>query len=317
MSGEKSVQVSELTRKFGNFVAVDHVSFDIPKGEIFGLLGPNGAGKTTTIRMLCGILKPTSGEARILGYDVAKKPEEVKKRIGYMSQKFSLYNDLTVAENLNFYADLYGIRQETMKTRIVELIEMAGLRGHEKQLTRDLSGAWRQRLALACAIVHNPPMLFLDEPTAGVDPVSRHDFWELIYTLAGTGVSVLATTHYMDEAEFCNIIGMMYRSRLIALNDPDSLKEEMDGVLYEIDCAEPALAEQLLKKRDNIQDVAAHGVLLHVLVKDEGDKTMLENVLQENGINITRIERVLPSLEDVFVSLVNQENRMHVRAGID
>ena len=317
MSSEKSVQVSELTRKFGNFVAVDHVSFDIPKGEIFGLLGPNGAGKTTTIRMLCGILKPTSGEARILGYDVAKKPEEVKKRIGYMSQKFSLYNDLTVAENLDFYANLYGISQETMKTRKVELIEMAGLRGHEKQITKDLSGAWRQRLALACAIIHDPPMLFLDEPTAGVDPVSRHDFWELIYTLAGKGVSVLATTHYMDEAEFCNIIGMMYRSRLIALNDPDSLKEKMKGVLYEIDCAEPALAEQILKIRDNIQDVAAHGILLHVLVKDENDKTMLENVLQENGINITRIERVLPSLEDVFVSLVNQENRMHVRAGID
>ena len=317
MSSEKSVQVSELTRKFGNFVAVDHVSFDIPKGEIFGLLGPNGAGKTTTIRMLCGILKPTSGEARILGYDVAKKPEEVKKRIGYMSQKFSLYNDLTVAENLKFYADLYGIPQETMKTRKVELIEMAGLRGHEKQLTRDLSGAWRQRLALACAIVHDPPMLFLDEPTAGVDPVSRHDFWELIYTLAGRGVSVLATTHYMDEAEFCNVIGMMYRSRLIALNDPDSLKEAMNGILFEIDCDEPAHAEQLLKKRDNIQDVAAHGVLLHVLVKDENDKMMLENVLQENGINITRIERILPSLEDVFVSLVNQENRMHVRAGID
>ncbi|HOP02420.1 MAG TPA: ABC transporter ATP-binding protein [Flexilinea sp.] len=317
MSSEKSVQVSELTRKFGNFVAVDHVSFDIPKGEIFGLLGPNGAGKTTTIRMLCGILKPTSGEARILGYDVAKKPEEVKKRIGYMSQKFSLYNDLTVAENLDFYANLYGISQETMKTRKVELIEMAGLRGHEKQITKDLSGAWRQRLALACAIIHDPPMLFLDEPTAGVDPVSRHDFWELIYTLAGKGVSVIATTHYMDEAEFCNIIGMMYRSRLIALNDPDSLKEKMKGVLYEIDCAEPALAEQILKIRDNIQDVAAHGILLHVLVKDENDKTMLENVLQENGINITRIERVLPSLEDVFVSLVNQENRMHVRAGID
>ena len=317
MSGEKSVQVSELTRTFGNFVAVDHVSFDIPKGEIFGLLGPNGAGKTTTIRMLCGIIKPTSGEARILGYDVAKKPEEVKKWIGYMSQKFSLYNDLTVAENLDFYANLYGISQETMKTRKVELIEMAGLRGHEKQITKDLSGAWRQRLALACAIIHDPPMLFLDEPTAGVDPVSRHDFWELIYTLAGKGVSVIATTHYMDEAEFCNIIGMMYRSRLIALNDPDSLKEKMKGVLYEIDCAEPALAEQILKIRDNIQDVAAHGILLHVLVKDENDKTMLENVLQENGINITRIERVLPSLEDVFVSLVNQENRMHVRAGID
>jgi len=317
MSAEKSVQVNQLTRKFGDFVAVDQISFEIPRGEIFGLLGPNGAGKTTTIRMLCGILKPTSGEAYVMGYDVARQTEQVKKRIGYMSQKFSLYNDLTVSENLHFYASLYGVPREKVKPRITELIDMAGLRGHEKQLTRNLSGAWRQRLALACAIVHKPPMLFLDEPTAGVDPVSRREFWEMIYSMAGQGVSVLATTHYMDEAEFCNVIGMMYRSRLIALNDPDSLKNAMQGVLFEVDCQEPGRAEQILKNFPAVKDVAAHGVVLHVLMSTENEKALLENIFQENGIQFERIERILPSLEDVFVSLVAHENRLHVRAGIN
>ncbi len=317
MSAENSVQATQLTRKFGDFIAVDQINFDIPKGEIFGLLGPNGAGKTTTIRMLCGILTPTSGEARVLGFDVARQAEQVKQRIGYMSQKFSLYNDLTVSENLDFYANLYGIPREKVKPRIAELIEMSGLRGHEKQLTGDLSGAWRQRLALACAIVHEPPMIFLDEPTAGVDPVSRREFWEMIYTMAGHGVSVLATTHYMDEAEFCNVIGMMYRSRLIALNDPDSLKDAMKGVLYEVDCHEPGRAEKILLGLSAVQDVAAHGVILHALMTDENEKVLLEKTLQDNGIVIDRIERVLPTLEDVFVSLVDQENRLHVRVEID
>ena len=317
MSSEKSVQATQLTRKFGDFIAVDQISFDIPKGEIFGLLGPNGAGKTTTIRMLCGILTPSSGAASILGFDVSKQTEEVKQRIGYMSQKFSLYNDLSVSENLNFYANLYGIPREKVKSRIAELIEIAGLQGHEKQLTRNLSGAWRQRLALACAIVHEPPMIFLDEPTAGVDPVSRREFWEMIYTMAGRGVSVLATTHYMDEAEFCNVIGMMYRSRLIALNDPDSLKDEMRGVLFEVDCHEPGRAEKILRDLPTVQDVVAHGVILRVLMTDKTKKVFLEKVLTENEIFIDRIERVLPTLEDVFVSLVDQENRLHVRAEID
>jgi len=317
MSQEKSVEVHQLTRRFGNFVAVDQVSFEIPRGEIFGLLGPNGAGKTTTIRMLCGILKPTAGGARVLGFDVAQQPEMVKQRIGYMSQKFSLYNDLTVEENLSFYANLYGISKAMVKPRISELIDMAGLRGHERQLASNLSGAWRQRLALACAIVHQPPMLFLDEPTAGVDPVSRREFWEMIYTMAGKGVSVLATTHYMDEAEFCNVIGMMYRSRLIALNDPDSLKNEMRGILFEVDCQEPGSAEQILKSLPVVLDVAAHGVILHVLLGNENDKDWITRALSDNQIRISRVERVLPSLEDVFVSLVDQENRLRVRAGID
>ena len=316
MKRDNSVEVHQLTRNFGDFTAVDHISFEIPKGEIFGLLGPNGAGKTTTIRMLCGLLKPTGGEARVLGFDVAGQSEQVKRNIGYMSQKFSLYNDLTVYENLWFYANLYGIQNDRIKQRIDDLIEMAGLRGHEKQLTHNLSGAWRQRLALACAIVHEPPMLFLDEPTAGVDPVSRREFWEMIYTMAGKGVSVLATTHYMDEAEFCNVIGMMYRSRLIALNDPDTLKNNMRGYLYEVDCNAPGKAEHILKSLAEVEDVAAHGVLLHLLLSNENEKELILKILSENQIQVHRIERVLPSLEDVFVSLVDQENRQQVRTDI-
>ncbi len=316
MSRENAVEVHQLTRHFGDFIAVNHISFDIPKGEIFGLLGPNGAGKTTTIRMLCGLLKPTGGEARVLGYDISDQTEQVKRNIGYMSQKFSLYNDLTVYENLWFYANLYNIQNKRIKIRIDELIEMAGLRGHEKQLTHNLSGAWRQRLALACAIVHEPPMLFLDEPTAGVDPVSRREFWEMIYTMAGQGVSVLATTHYMDEAEFCNVIGMMYRSRLIALNDPDTLKTNMRGYLYEVDCNAPGKAEQILKSLVEVEDVAAHGVLMHVLLSNDNDQKLILKKLSENQIQVSRIEKVLPSLEDVFVSLVDQENRQQVRTDI-
>jgi ABC-2 type transport system ATP-binding protein len=234
-----------------------------------------------------------------------------------MSQKFSLYNDLTVYENLGFYAHRYGVTRAKLKPRLAELIDMAGLRGHEKQLTGSLSGAWRQRLALACAIVHEPPMLFLDEPTAGVDPVSRREFWEMIYNLAGQGVSVLATTHYMDEAEFCNKIGMMYRSRLIALNDPDSLKEAMDGVLLEIDCNAPGRAESILATVPGVKDVAAHGVLLHVLIDQEKVGKLLEKALKSEGIGTHRIEHVLPSLEDVFVSLVEKENRLLMRSDIE
>ena len=312
MSVEKSIEVHQLTRKFGDFTAVDQVSFEIPKGEIFGLLGPNGAGKTTMIRMLCGILIPTSGEAHVMGYDVRSHPEDVKQHIGYMSQKFSLYNDLTVSENLNFYANLYEVPFNNIKTRLAELIEMAGLCGREKQLTRNLSGAWRQRLALACAIVHKPPMLFLDEPTAGVDPVSRREFWEMIYTLAGQGVSVLATTHYMDEAEFCNLIGMMYRARMIALADPDTLKNTTESILYEIDSPNPGQTEDILGELSFVHDVAMHGVLLHARVQSESDKSQIEVALQAHGV-APRIERVLPSLEDVFIWLIDQENRSQVR----
>ena len=239
---ELSVQTRDLSKRFGDFTAVDRVSFEIPEGEIFGLLGPNGAGKTTAIRMLCGILRPSGGTGSVMGYEISRQPEEIKKRIGYMSQHFSLYNDLTARENIQFYASIYGVPRNERRDKVVDLLEMAGLTGHAGELTRNLSGAWRQRLALACAIAHQPPMLFLDESTAGVDPVSRREFWDLIYELAGSGVSVLATTHYMDEAEYCNRVGMMYRGMLIANASPDELKASLPGVLFQLECDRPVEA---------------------------------------------------------------------------
>ena len=318
MRSEYAVKVNALQKKFGDFTAVDEVSFTIPRGEIFGLLGPNGAGKTTTIRMLCGLLTPTAGEAQVVGFDVTHQPEDVKKRIGYMSQHFSLYNDLTAYENLDFYARIYDVPGAKRKNRIAELIDMAGLKGHEKELTSNLSGAWRQRLALACAIVHAPPMLFLDEPTAGVDPVSRTEFWDLIYELAGQGVSVLATTHYMDEAEFCNTIGMMYRSKLIALDDPDSLRDSLEGTLLEIECNGPNRALDIALNLPGGNEAALHGVLLHVLTSDsKAFEKQFKKELKETEIELRRIDEVLPSLEDVFVSMIEEERRSLVRAEFD
>ncbi|RLD07146.1 MAG: ABC transporter ATP-binding protein [Chloroflexota bacterium] len=307
MTTDNAIEVKNLTRKFGNFFAVDQVNFSIPRGEIFGLLGPNGAGKTTTIRMLCGLLMPTEGEASVLGFDVRHEAEEIKKHIGYMSQRFSLYDDLTPSENLDFYARLYGVPRREVGARVDELIDISGLRGHEKILTRELSGAWRQRLALACAIAHHPPMLFLDEPTAGVDPVSRREFWDLIYEMAGQDVSVLATTHYMDEAEYCNTIGMMYRGRLIALSDPDTLKLEMKGVLFEIECDDPGLADAIFREMPGVLEVTLHGVLLHVTTEKKQMERQLKKELVKANIKTTRIEQVLPSLEDVFISMVEEQ----------
>lgn len=315
MSAENAVEVNALQKKFGDFTAVDSVSFTIPRGEIFGLLGPNGAGKTTTIRMLCGLLVPTAGEAQVVGFDVAHQPENVKKRIGYMSQHFSLYNDLTAYENLDFYARIYEVPAAQRKNRIAELVKMAGLKGHEKERASNLSGAWRQRLALACAIVHTPPMLFLDEPTAGVDPVSRAEFWNLIYALAGQGVSVLATTHYMDEAEFCNTIGMMYRAKLIALDDPDSLRASLEGTLLEIECNGPNRALDIALDLPGVDEAALHGALLHVLTSDpKAFEKRFKKKLKEAVIELRRIDQVLPSLEDVFVSMIESERRSLVRA---
>jgi ABC-2 type transport system ATP-binding protein len=308
-SNGPAMVVSSLTRKFGDFTAVDSISFSIPRGEIFGLLGPNGAGKTTTIRMLCGILTPTTGSASVMGYDVASQPEEVKKRIGYMSQKFALYDDLTVIENLDFYAALYSVPENILKSRLAELVAMAGLEGHEKQRAANLSGAWRQRLALACAIVHEPPMLFLDEPTAGVDPVSRREFWALIYGMASRGITVLATTHYMDEAEYCNMIGMMYNSRLIALDDPDTLKENMKGVLFEVECDTPARAEELVQNASGIRNISQHGWILHAVCDSMSVEKTISGILSDHGVAVHRIEQVIPSLEDAFVTMVEQEDQ--------
>jgi ABC-2 type transport system ATP-binding protein len=234
-----------------------------------------------------------------------------------MSQLFSLYNDLTAYENLDFYARLYGLNNKHRETRIDELIEMAGLENHRRSLTSNLSGAWRQRLALACAIVHNPPMLFLDEPTAGVDPISRREFWKLIYGLAGQGVSVLATTHYMDEAEFCNNIGMMYRAKLIALDDPDTLKESYQDILIEIDCESPGKALLLINEISGVLEAALYGALLHVTIEKQALTKQIQRKLKSEGIVVNRIEEILPSLEDVFVNMIKSERRALVRAELN
>jgi len=223
-----AVEVSGLTKAFGDFTAVDGLSFRVQEGEIFGFLGPNGSGKTTTIRMLCGILAPTRGRAKVAGYDVVKEPEKVKEQLGYMSQRFSLYSDLTVRENLEFYADVYQVPTSGRLQRVADLIAMANLTGRENELATNLSGGLKQRLALGCAIVHRPAILFLDEPTGGVDPVSRRNFWDMIYGLAGEGITVFVTTHYLDEAEHCNTLGLMHNARLIALGTPDELKDCAD-----------------------------------------------------------------------------------------
>jgi ABC-2 type transport system ATP-binding protein len=301
-----AIETFDLSRHFGSFTAVDNINFYVPKGEIFGLLGPNGAGKTTTIRMLCGIIRPSAGNASVLGFDIRKDAEEIKKNIGYMSQKFSLYDDLTAIENLNFYASIYGVPRSDRSKRIQNLIDQRGLRGVEKELTSSLSGAWRQRLALACAIAHKPPMLFLDEATAGVDPLSRREFWDLIYEMASEGISILATTHYMDEAEYCNTIGMMYQAQMIALASPDTLKDSMPGVLVQITCDQPLRAQEISDQIPGVMDAAIHGVRLHVTLKDEKQVNNLTSALQTAGIQVTEIETILPSLEDVFINMVER-----------
>jgi ABC-2 type transport system ATP-binding protein len=221
-----AISIKNLTKQFGSFTAVDNISFDIPKGKIFGFLGPNGSGKSTTIRMICGVLRPTSGEGKVLGYDLVKESEEIKQSIGYMSQKFSLYEDLTVEENLNFYGNIYMLDRDRLKQRKKELIKMANLEGKERSLAGTLSGGWKQRLALGCSLIHNPRLLVLDEPTAGVDPVSRRDFWSTITNLVREGMTVLVTTHYMDEASVCDVIGFIYNSKLITIETPDNLYKE-------------------------------------------------------------------------------------------
>jgi ABC-2 type transport system ATP-binding protein len=247
----------------------------------------------------------------VLGFDIRKDAEEIKKNIGYMSQKFSLYDDLTASENLNFYASIYGVPKSDRNKRIQDLIDQSGLRGVEKELTSSLSGAWRQRLALACAIAHKPPMLFLDEATAGVDPVSRREFWDLIYEMASTGTSILATTHYMDEAEYCNTIGMMYEGQMIALASPDGLKDKMSGVLVQITCDQPLKAKEIADQTAAVIDSAIHGVLLHVTLKDEDQINPFTRVLQAAEIKVSEIEKILPSLEDVFISMV--ESRLKAK----
>jgi len=315
-----AVEVQDLTRKFGDFTAVNQVTFHIEEGEIFGFLGPNGSGKTTTIRMLCGLLTPTAGAGRVLDLDIRTQSEAIKSRIGYMAQKFALYDDLTARENLDFYANIYDVPRRNVAARVRELIAMAGLVGRENERVGNLSGAWKQRLALGCAIVHRPKVLFLDEPTAGVDPVSRRHFWEMIYTLAGEGVTTFVTTHYMDEAERCNRVALMFDGRIIADGEPDVLKTKMPGALVEIE-AQPAVeAMEVLRQFPDVQEVIAKGLLVHATLATldvSASIPSLTNALITRGIRVARIEPIEPSLEDVFISLIEVERRAHARAAFE
>jgi len=315
MSAEPAILVEDLVKRFGDFVAVDHVSFAVARGEIFGFLGPNGAGKTTTIRMLLGLLNPTSGRALVLGYDVTKQAKAMQARVGYMSQLFTLYPDLTATESIDFYGQVYGLRRRELVPRRAEILQMAGLTGRGNQRTASLSGGWKQRLALGCAIVHRPELVFLDEPTAGVDPVSRREFWELIYNLARGGTTVFVTTHYMDEAEHCQRVGFINAGRLVALGSPSELKAtQMHGQVLEIACADAESAVRVLRAavragRLALDEVALYGAQVHAVVANaEQARPAIAALLEEAGIVVQSIERIAPTLEDVFISDVKSQN---------
>ena len=308
---EKAVIVKNLERRFGAFVAVNRVSFEVRSGEIFGFLGPNGAGKSTTIRMLSGILAPTGGSGTVAGFDVRTQSEAIKSHIGYMSQKFSLYEDLTVEENIDFYSGIYRVTHEKKRQRKEWVIEMAGLQAHRHALTGTLSGGWKQRLALGCAILHEPPIIFLDEPTSGVDPNSRRQFWNLIYELSGRGVTVFVTTHYMDEAEYCDRIALIYHGELIAEGTPEKLKTQlMQEDVLEVICDRPQEAMEEIRRLGGVKEVALFGKSLHVVAEDgAATARALEALLPSKGFRVTHVEKIVPSMEDVFVSLI--ETRDH------
>ncbi|MBZ5603302.1 MAG: ABC transporter ATP-binding protein [Acidobacteriia bacterium] len=304
-----AVHLDKLVKRFGDFVAVDNVSIDVAQGEIFGFLGPNGAGKSTTIRILCGLLAPTSGSATVGGFDVSTQPEDIKKNIGYMSQKFSLYDDLTVQENIEFFGGIYGVSDEKLPERRDYVLKMAGLEGKRSALTRELSGGWKQRLALGCAILHEPPILFLDEPTSGVDPIARRNFWHLIYELSGAGHTVFVTTHYMDEAEYCHRVALMYGGRVIALGSPAELKTSLGaGHLLNLESSNLLGAMAALENKPGILDVAVFGGGLHVKVDDPGAAIpAIYKILQDAGIHVMTLDSITPSMEDVFVGLIEKE----------
>jgi ABC-2 type transport system ATP-binding protein len=305
---DNAIEVKQLTKKFGQFTAVNGISFAVGQGEIFGFLGPNGAGKTTTIRMLCGLIDPTSGAGTVDGLDVIRQGEQIKERIGYMSQKFSLYDDLTVAENIEFYAGVYQTPRATRRQKFESIIKRAELFGRENELTGNLAGSIKQHLALGCAIIHDPRIVFLDEPTAGVDPLSRRKFWGVINDLSAAGITILVTTHYMDEAERCDRIALINDGCLAAIDTPENLKTKyMKDVLLEVDCANVMAGLELLRTAPAVKDVALYGLFLHVLVETEDQAPKIKASLEDKGIKVQRIERVKPALEDVFVFLVERK----------
>jgi len=303
-----AVSVRDLTRRFGDFTAVDRVTFDVSEGEIFGFLGPNGAGKTTTIRMLTGLLVPTSGSGTVAGFDVRTESERIKRSIGYMSQLFSLYPDLTVDENIQLFGGLYGVTGERLERRRQAVLEMAGLTAHRQRLTGELPLGWKQRLALGTAVLHEPPLLFLDEPTSGVDPISRRSFWELIYGLAAGGTTVFVSTHYMEEAEYCHRLALMNRGRIIALDRPAALRTTMTEPLLAIAADHGPAVAQALQGAPLVLEAAMFGRDVHVMVEDAAAaEEYLPVLLAGKGLPIRSIQAVRPSLEDVFVALVHRE----------
>lgn len=308
-----AVEAENLVKRFGDFTAVDHVSFTVSRGEILGFLGPNGAGKSTTIRILCGLLSPTEGRAVVGGFDVAKDPDMVKTRIGYMSQRFSLYDDLTVEENIEFFSGIYGVAAEIARKRKEHVLEIAGLQSERTTITGLLAGGWKQRLALGCAIVHEPPILFLDEPTSGVDPIARRSFWDLIYQLSADGHTIFVSTHYMDEAEYCHRVALMYRGRIVAIGPTRELKEALKSKHFiNLETADALGSMRALDGVEGIHDVAVFGAGLHVTVDNEeaGLKVIRER-LDAAGISIRRIEPIEPSMEDLFVTKVEEEESKH------
>ena len=305
MSDDAAITVERLRRVFGRFVAVDDVTFDVRRGEVFGVLGPNGAGKTTTIRMLAGLLAPSGGRGAVAGFDLATGTEAIKRHIGYMSQQFSLYGDLTVEENIAFFSRLYGVARGERAARRDWVLDMAGLADHRARLTRDLALGWKQRLALGSAVLHRPPILFLDEPTSGVDPISRRSFWDLIYTFAAQGVTVLVSTHYMEEAEYCNRLALMNRGRLIALDTPARLRAAMRDPVLEIETSAGVPAVEALKDAPGVRAAGLFGRAVHVTVAP-GAEADVTRRLAERSIAYGRVERIEPTLEHVFISLVGE-----------
>jgi ABC-2 type transport system ATP-binding protein len=304
-----AVILKDAVKRFGGFVAVDHISLEIASGEIFGFLGPNGAGKSTTIRMLCGLLRPTSGHGWVHGLDILTQSEAIKSKLGYMSQRFSLYDDLRVEENMAFFGGIYGLDALSRQERSLEVLALTGLTERRRSLTRELPTGLKQRLALGCAILHKPPVIFLDEPTSGVDPGTRRNFWELIYTLADEGVTVFVTTHYMEEAEYCNKIGLIDRGQLIALGSPAELKSDhLAGRIYEIGTDDVLTAAEVLAQAEGILDAAVFGRALHVRVKGGIDgQSYISSFLNGAGLAIKTMKPIDPTLEDVFVALIGHK----------
>jgi ABC-2 type transport system ATP-binding protein len=306
-----AVRTVDLVKRFGDFVAVDRVSLEVSRGEIFGFLGPNGAGKSTTIRILCGLLSPSEGSATVDGFDVATESESIKRNIGYMSQKFSLYDDLQVGENIDFFSGVYGVPRAKRAERKEYVLRMAGLEDRSRALTSELSGGWKQRLALGCAILHEPPILFLDEPTSGVDPIARRNFWDLIYDLSAAGHTIFVSTHYMDEAEYCHRLALMYRGKIVALGAPAELRRTLSShQLMDLESSDPLESMKALEGAPGIYEVAVFGAGLHVTVDDAATAApRIRELLAARGLDVRRLEAIEPSMEDVFVAMIEREDR--------